>query len=532
MIQMMKNQTDCGIGTEVRPSISIDDWSIGMVVWTRKGPNLGTSSTKIIWLHLQTTVARQGRKPAPPPGKAPPRRPPRQAFGDQPPRLEHHLPGLVGGITHPYSSKAEPSLKEPIKLGQIFDRRLSPAPAPFHLPWKNNRIFPIAVPEKKGGGTDDPKAITMQHSNSVDNGMVIDGNYFQTKEAIPSAKTRLGKVLSQMNIFKTLQTQKNSLSSISGSLDHRSNGSIPTSWSLSESERKSQRIPGDSVESEQERGRSRKDIIQQSYTESTMSFTPYHPHRLQEGAHMSSLDSDDDQDQSPLDSDRESQTKTQLDDTEIESKTESDSDQDTETEKETETEQESDTERTSETENELSSEEDSSGKENVKSEDRGTVSSVRSSRPRHSSITSQKSVNSTYERKSSRSSSEPATTSTHMKTLEETILKEDEDDKEDRGQIEEGQSKDPRSSRSKSSNYLERRHDSNFHSMSRFSMISSSVAKALEIDKLSPIDENEEGEMTPKRGGSSSSSDGARNLKVNGEDEESNSNTTKTVGDS
>uniref|UniRef100_A0A8C2A007 Protocadherin-15 n=1 Tax=Cyprinus carpio TaxID=7962 RepID=A0A8C2A007_CYPCA len=424
--------------------------------------------------------------------------PPRQAFGDQPPRLEHHLPGLVGGITHPYSSKAEPSLKEPIKLGQMFDRRLSPAPAPFHLPWKNNRIFPIAVPEKKGGGTDDPKAITMQHSNSVENGMVIDGNYFQTKEAIPSAKTRLGKVLSQMNIFKTLQTQKNSLSSISGTLDHRSNGSVPTSWSLSESERKSQRIPGDSVESEQERGRSRKDIIQQSYTESAMSFTPYHPHRLQEGAHMSSLDSDDDQDQSPLDSDRESQTKTQLDDTEIESKTESDSDQDTETEKETETEQESDTERTSETENESSSEEDSSGKENVKSEDRGTVSS----------------------KKSSRSSSEPATTSTHMKTLEETILKEDEDDKEDRGQIEEGQSKDPRSSRSKSSNYLERRHDSNFHSMSRFSMISSSVAKALEIDKLSPIDENEEGEMTPKRGGSSSSSDGARNLKVNGEDEE------------
>lgn len=398
----------------------------------------------------------------------------------------------------------------------MFDRRSILAPAPFHLPWKNNQIFPTVVPEEKGGGTDNPKAIIMQHSNSVDNGMVIDGNYFQTKEGNPSAKTRLGKVLSQMNIFKTLQTQKNPLSSISGTLDHRSNGSVPISWSLSESKRKSQRIPSE-------------DIIQQSYTGSTMSVTPYHPYRLQEGAHMSSLDSDDDQDQSPLDSDMECQTKTQLDDTEIESKTESDSDQDTETEKETETEQESDTERASETENESSSEEDSSGKESVKSEDRGTVSSVRSSWPRHSSTTSQRSVTSTYERKNSRSSSEPATASTHMKTLEETILKEDEDDKEDRGQMEEGRSKDPRSSRSKSSNSLERRHDSNFHSLSRFSVMSSSVAKALEIDKLSPIDENDEGEMTGGNpGDSSNSSDGARMLKVDGEDEESNTDATET----
>ncbi|KAL0180030.1 hypothetical protein M9458_025472, partial [Cirrhinus mrigala] len=415
-------------------------------------------------------VARQGRRPAPPPGKAPPRRPPRLAFGDQPPKLEQHLPGPVEGSTHPYSSKAETSLKAPIKLGQMFDRRSGPAPTPFHLPWKNNRIFPIVAPEEQGGNTDDPKAFTMQHSNSVNNGMVINGSYFQTKEAMPSAKTRLGKVLSQMNVFKTLQTQKNSVMSISEIVDHGSNRSAPVFWSHGDSERESQRIPSGGLESEQESSRSREDIIQQSYTGSAVSFTPYHPYRLQEGAHMSSLDSDEDQDQSPLDSDRESQTKTQLDDTEIESKTESDSD------RETETEQESDTDRTSETENESSSEEGSSGKESVKSEDRGTVSSVRSSQSRHSSKTSQRSVTSTYKRKSSRSSSEPATTSTHMKALEDTILKEDEDSKEDKRQMEEGQ----RSSRSKSSNSLERRHDSTFHSMSRFSMTSSSAAKAFE----------------------------------------------------
>ncbi|ROL53908.1 hypothetical protein DPX16_19594 [Anabarilius grahami] len=492
-------------------------------------------------------VVRQGRRLDPPPAKSPPRRPLRLAFGDQPSRLGKHLPGPAEGITHPYSSKAEATLKAPIQLSQMFDKRSSPAPAPFHLPWKNNKIFPIVVPEEKARSTDDPKPNRMQHSNSVDNGMVIDGSYFQTKEAMPSAKTRLGKVLSQMNIFKTLQTQKNTLSSISGTVDHGSNGNASISWVLNESERESQRIPGDIVESERERGRKREDIIQQSYTGSAMSFTPHHPYRLQEGAHMSSLDSDDDQDQSPFDSDRESQIKTPLDDTEIESRTESDSDQDTEIETE------SDTERTSEMEiesesgqeaaKESSSEEGSSGKESVKSKERGTASSVRSSQSRHSNTTSE-SINfkagfpssgtqrsATYRQQSSRSSREPATTFIHPKALEETILKEDEDDKEGKGQLKEGdsegQNKDPKSSMSKSSHSPESRRDSSFHSMSSFSMTSSSVARALEIDKLSPIDENEEGELTPERGGSpgdsSSSSDGARILKVDGEDEDSNS---------
>lgn len=489
---------------------------------------------------------RQGRRLAPPPAKSPPWRPPRLAFGDQPPRLGKHLPGPAEGITHPYSSKAEATLKAPIQLGQMFDRRSGPAP--FHLPWKNNKIFPTVVPEEKAGSTDDPKPNRMQYSNSVDNGMVIDGSYFQTKEAMPSAKTRLGKVLSQMNVFKTLQTQKNTLSSISGTVDHGSNRNASISWVLNEPERESQRIPGDIAESERERGRNREDIIQQSYTGSAMSFTPHHPYRLQEGAHMSSLDSDDDQDQSPFDSDRESQIRTPPDDTEIESRTESDSDQDTEIETE------SDTERTSEMENESesgqeaakesSSEEGSSGKESVKSEERGTASSVRSSQSRHSSTTSESNFKAgfpssgTQRSATYRSSREPATTFIHTKALEETILKEDEDDKEGKWQLKEGdsegQNKDPKSSMSKSSHSPESRRDLSFHSMSSFSMTSSSVARPLEIDKLSPIDENEEGEMTPERGGSpgdgSSSSDGARILKVDGEDEDSNSDAVETVG--
>lgn len=497
---------------------------------------------------------RQGRKLAPPPVMSPPRRPPRLAFGDQPPRLEKHLPGPAEAITQPYSSKAETTLKAPIQLSQMFDRRSGPAPAPFHRPWKNNKILPIVVPEEKTASTDYPKPTRMQHSNSVDNGMVIDGSYFQTKEAMPSAKTRLGKVLSQMNIFKTLQAQKNALSSISGTVDQENYRNAPISWVFNESERESQRIPGDIVESEQERSRNREDIIQQSYTGSAMSFTPYHPYRLQEGAHMSSLDSDDDQDQSPVDSDRESQIKTPLDDSEIE-RTESDSDQDTEIE----TEQESDTERTSETENESesgqeaakesSSEEGSSGKESVRSEDRGTVSSVRSSQSRHSSIPSESikfragfhsngsQRSATNRQESSRSSQEPANIFNHTRALEETILKEDED-KKGRVQLKEddseGQNKDPKSSTSKSSHSPESKRDSSFHSMSGFSMASNSVARAIEIDKLSPIDENEEGEMTPERGGSpgnsSSASDGARISKVDGEDEDSDSDAVETVG--
>ncbi|XDV44993.1 hypothetical protein PO909_013181 [Leuciscus waleckii] len=390
-------------------------------------------------------VVRQGRRLGPPPGKSPPWRP-RLSFGDQHPGLEKHLPGPSEGITHPYSSKAETTLKAPIQLSQMFDRR--PGPAPFHLPWKNNKIFPIAVPEEKGGSTDDPKRTRMQHSNCVDNGMVIDGSYFQTKEAMPSAKTRLGKVLSQMNIFKRLQTQTNTLNSISGTVDHESNGNASNSWVLKEPERESQRIPGEIVESEQERGRNWEDIIHQSYTGSAMSFTPYHP----------------------------------------------------------------------------------------------------SSQSRHSSTTSESikfkasfagsgtQRSATCRQKSSRSSPEPANTFTHTKALEETIM--NEEDREGKGQLKEGhsegQNKDPKSSRSKSSHSPERRPDSSFHSMSSFSVASSSVARALEIDKLSPIDENEEGEITPEKcgspGDSASSLDGPRILKVDGEDEDSNSDAVDIYG--
>lgn len=413
------------------------------------------------------------------PGKAPPPNQPKLAFGDQPPRH-----GAADGITHPYSSKAS------TKLGQIFDRRS--APAPFHLPWKNNRIFPIVGPEQKEGSTDDFKPTRTQHSNSVDNGVFIDGSYFQTKEALTSAKTRLGKVLSQMNILKTLQTQKNSVSSISEAVDHRNNGSVSIPWPLNRTERELQRIPGAAMESEvesrEERGRSREDIIRQSYTGSAMSFKHHHPYQPKEGAHMSSLDSDDDQDQSPFDSDGESQTNTQLDDTEIESKTETDS--------EMETDQETDTERTSETENESgqeaakesNSEEGSSGKESIKS--------VRSS---HSGQNT---------------------------TIFESTKSRDDMEEGDS----EGYSKKTMSSMSRSYS-PERRRNSSFHSLSNFSIADSSVAR--EINKLSPIDENEEGEVTPERSGSpdnsSSSSDGARNLKDDREDEDSNSDAVETV---
>nr|XP_009304713.1 protocadherin-15 isoform X2 [Danio rerio] len=424
-------------------------------------------------------VARQGRRLAQHPGKAPPPNLPKLAFGDLPPRL-----GAADGITHPYSSKAS------TKLGQMFDRRS--APAPFHLPWKNNRIFPIVGPEQKEGSTDDFKPTRMQHSNSVDNGVFIDGSYFQTKEALTSAKTRLGKVLSQMNILKTMQTQKNSVSSISEAVDHRNNGSFSIPWPLNRTERELQRIPGAAMESEiesrEERSRSREDIIRQSYTGSATSFKHNHPYQPKEGAHMSSLDSDDDQDQSPFDSDWESQTNTQLDDTEIESKTETDS--------ETETDQETDTEIISETENEFgqeaakesSSEEGSSGKESIKS--------VRSSPSRQNTTTS--------ESTKSRDDLEEGDSESH--------------------------SKNTMSSRSRSYS-PERRRNSSFHSLSNFSIAGSSVAR--EIDKLSPIDENEEGEATPERSGSpdnsSSSSDGARNLKDDGEDEDSNSDAVGTV---
>lgn len=363
-----------------------------------------------------------------PPGGAAPRRPPRQAFGDQTPKLEQQP---TERPTHPHSSQTESKLKAPMK-------QLSGAPASYHFPWRNNRIFP----EENGGGINVPKPTTRQPSNSLDSGMVIDGSYFQTKEATPSAKTRLGKVLSQMNILRTLQ---NSLSNPSGT--GAGNGGV--SQAHVESQKESE--TGDTGKSERERGGINEDVIRQSYTGSAMSFTP--PYRLQEGAQMSALDSDD------VDSDKESQTNTETDDTE--SKTESGTEQDSETE----------TEEASETED--GSESSSESQESSSTKDSGeTAVSIRSSHSKHSNTTSE-SFNSTTVSSDSDSSSASSYRSRATADTVTTERREDDDNREDKEMNE-------RVSEIK---------DDVIQSTSSFSVTSSTAS---DINKLPPIAENEE----------------------------------------
>lgn len=373
---------------------------------------------------------------ASPPGGAAPRRPPRQAFGDQTPKLEQQPKERTA---HPHSSQTESQLKAPIK--QLSERKSGP-PASYHSPWRKNRIFP----QENGGGIDVSKPTTRQRSNSPDSGMVIDGSYFQTKEAMPSAKTRLGKVLSQMNNLRMLP---NSLSHVSGTGD--GNGSI--SRTHIESERESETMPGDIGKREREKGRISEDVTPQSYTRSSTSFTPY-PYRLQVGAQMSALDSDD------VDSDKESRTNTETDDTE--SKTESGTEQDSEAE----------TDEASETED--GSESSAESQESRSNNSGKTAVSVRPSHSKHSSNTSE-SFNSTTV--SSDSDSQTSSASSYRSRAERG---EDEDNEED---------KEMNESVSRIRPTSEEKQDDFIQSTSSLSVTSS---RGLDINKLPPIAENEE----------------------------------------
>ncbi|TRY94256.1 hypothetical protein DNTS_025325 [Danionella cerebrum] len=369
----------------------------------------------------------KGGRTAHHPGKGSSWRPPRSSFGD------HFLSRLDEVITQPYTSKAQATSRSRTKHDLIFEKRISPAP--FHLPWRNNRIVPAAGPALNGGNANGSVSSRMQHSKNVDNGLFVDPSFLQTKEPMPSAKTRLANVLSQMNMFRTPETQKNSLNS---------------------------KTSASNVESGQERGRSGEDIIQQSYTGSATWFPPYNPYR-QEGAHMSSLDSDEDQEQSLNDSENESQRKSQLDDTEIESKTETGSDPETEIDTDTERASETEIEPGVEGSKDSSSEEVSNGIQSVQSGDSRMAPSLVSLQSIQKSTT--------VESMKSRGD--------HNEILSSSLT--------------ESYTPDP---------------DLSFKTMSSFIVASSSVMRSLDFDKLPPIDE--EGEMT---GGSSSSSEGGRKFK-------------------
>ncbi|KAA0725586.1 hypothetical protein E1301_Tti018724 [Triplophysa tibetana] len=370
-------------------------------------------------------VVRKGRR------LASPRQTPTQAFGDQTPKLEQQL---TERTAHPHSSQTESQLKAPIK--QLSERKSGP-PASHHFPWRKNRIFPKEI----GGGIDVSKPTTRKKSISPDSGMVIDGSYFQTKEAMPSAKTRLGKVLSQMNNLRMLP---NSLSHVSGTGD----GNRSVSRTHIESDRESETMPGDSGKREHEKGRISEDVTPQSYTGSATSFTP-HPYRLQEGTQMSALDSD-----------KESRTNTETDDTE--SKTESGTEQDSEAETDEASEREDGAESSTESQESRSN---NSGE---------TAVSVRPSHSKHSSNTSE-SFNSTTV--SSDSESQTSSASSYRSRAERGEDKDHEEDKEMNESV------------SRIRPTSEEKQDDVIQSTSSLSVTNS---RGSDINKLPPIAENEE----------------------------------------
>ncbi|KAL6474715.1 hypothetical protein MHYP_G00157550 [Metynnis hypsauchen] len=314
-------------------------------------------------------VARHGRRLAPPSGLSP-HRPPKPVLKDQPPRPEQTQPKPAEGTASPHSSKAVTKLKAVMKLSKLLATgKASGPPAPRHAPWKKARIFPMMSSREKPEGAEPPKLTQGHRSDSLDSGMVIDGNYFQYKEGKTSAKTHLGKILSRINISKKPRARRKSQNSTSNITDSSSEGKASVSQATSDSERESQSFPSDSQETGRNREIFKEAAIREPYSgkNSAISTTQSYSNRHQEVAYMSSFDSDEEQGMSE-DSDKGSHSKAEEDDSEGESQTDKQSDTDQGSEIETESERESEAGE-SETEKESNSGKESETDESEKETD-------------------------------------------------------------------------------------------------------------------------------------------------------------------
>ncbi|XP_028820556.1 protocadherin-15b isoform X2 [Denticeps clupeoides] len=175
----------------------------------------------------------------PPQGPSPPGPFPRPAFGDQPPVLMQNHVSPQEGSTKPetHSSKAAHKLKAVLKLSKLLaSNKPQSKTVPYQLPWKKSKVFPMMSTEEGSNGTDIPK---LSQAHQTDTGMVIEGSYFQTKEEKPSAKIRLGKVLSQISIAEKLQPTRHSQAGAGGGSASSSGGTPSASHIAAEEERDS-----------------------------------------------------------------------------------------------------------------------------------------------------------------------------------------------------------------------------------------------------------------------------------------------------
>ncbi|XP_031416817.1 protocadherin-15b isoform X2 [Clupea harengus] len=305
-------------------------------------------------------VARRGRRPGLQ-GRAQHRRPPpRLAFGDQPlGSPEQNLSEPPEGSTEPrpHSSNASRKFKAVVNLSKLLATSKSLSlPTLYQTPWKKTKIFPLAPHDTNGvgsGGSGEngnfPIMARARRSDSVDSGMVIDGSYFQTKEVRPSAKARLGKILSRISVATKLQTRLQpqgrhdrsggrSVSSVSGGV-----GEVTSGHSKGRDSDVSLRV-GDSErdESSPESRSGSGGAIPQT---TSLSDTSSGASSVGDGQEMSDEDSDEDGvSRSTEESDVESSSETKS------RRSKSDEESETETEGETDTEKESDTDEASDSE--------------------------------------------------------------------------------------------------------------------------------------------------------------------------------------
>lgn len=253
--------------------------------------------------------------------------------------LNQPFPGGVAP-SFPSSNPANNHVKKTMmKINKLLAAGKTPGPhVHFHKSWRKNQIFPMRAKLQNV----EPTKPT-QGSDSSDNGMVIDGNFFQSKEERSIEERVLAKQHRTHNNISQSRSLKNPDRSTDGKM---------SLFVSSDLKREPYGFVSNSLQSE---SKGNKVALLNPYLDTSAVSSQYLNSNRQNVAHMTNFDSDKEQETSD-ESTSESSSETEQDDSGSESKTLTEQDSETESHPESETESDSEEESEDEGEKEAESE--------------------------------------------------------------------------------------------------------------------------------------------------------------------------------
>lgn len=410
-------------------------------------------------------------------------RPPVSSLGDPRPVLSKSFPV---GDTPSFSSSnlVNNSLKSTMmKINKLLAAGKTPGPhGHFHQSWRKNQIFPMNETTPSVEHTK-----PTQGSDSSDNGVVIDGNFFQAKEEKSIEEKLFAKQHHTHNKYQS-RTRKNT--------DSLTDGKTPVSQESSDLKRQPYSVVSNSQQSE---SKVNKDALLNPYLETSavssqyLYFNQQKVENRENVAHMTNFDSDKEQETSD-ESTSESASDNEQDDSGSESTTFSEQDSETETDPEGETESDSDEKSEDENVSESEKEAESGGGSESRGKVNGTqvfvksvlqtMNKIRSPKPRFATTVSEISSSVGFN-----------LSHTPYKIFKETMHngKDKREESENGLKKEEARNKDPKPLMGQEQDFSQ---SSKRQSKSSSSAGSSHIQGITDKGNLPPIAENEEEEMT------------------------------------